>query len=614
LVAFGVALGVLVVAIAFGRGRANQPWSGPLYWVGESVVFLVPAGLLLKRRAVTLVEGAGLAVIIAVATYAIKVCFSPLRFTFSDEYEHYTTLQSILTTHQLFHANPNLPVSPYYPGLEIVTSSFAQLSHLSIYASSAVVLGVVHLIGTLALFYLAFEIIPNARVAAITVFIYATGSDYRFFTSYFAYESLALPIAILALLAIVKMVKSTSARSATTWGLACFVLSFVTVVTHHVSSYFLIAMEVAILSSQFLSTHRTRERRSLVAFGAVTAGVLVVWDLAVARSTFSYLQNAVSGLLLHSQSVPNVSTSTLPIAGPPILTLQAASQVPPAFDHYMSYVWAVLLSVSLASGLWLLWRQRRGSEPLLWAMAVASPVVYLGFVIQVFAFGGSELGTRLTAFSLIPGGVICALAINEFLTADVRFRRRSFGSWPLKVKMPALYAFSALLAVGSIAASFPPFYAHLPGPYIVGGELRSVDEYDLSAAQWAAKNLPPGNVMAGDLTNSQLMASIGQQTIANGDLSAFLLSSTSISPAIAQLISSENLHFIVVDERLTTAIPVDGNPLFPDDPFAGHYRKPIPLQSVKKFNEIRGVSRIFVDGPISIYDLQGSTYSSQVGQ
>jgi hypothetical protein len=244
-------------------------------------------------------------------------------------------------------------------------------------------------------------------------------------------------------------------------------------------------------------------------------------------------------------------------------------------------------------------------------MAVASPIVYVTFIILIVAPGGGELGTRLMAFALVPGALICAFTIDLLLNPEARSRGSHGAVAHPKTRTPILLLMTAMLAVGAAAFSWPPFYARIPGPYVVGGRDRSVDQYDLMAAQWAALNLTPGNRIVADLTNSQLMDSIGRQSTAPGSISAYLLISTSITPALAKQIRSQNIQFVIADHRITTAIPVDGNPLFPDDPFADHYAKLIPAASLNKFNHIDGVSRLFDDGPIVIFDLRGSVYTAQ---
>ena len=55
--------------------------------------------------------------------YAIKLIHSPGSFTLFDEFHHWATLDDILVTGHLFIHNNILPASPFYPGLEIVSSA-----------------------------------------------------------------------------------------------------------------------------------------------------------------------------------------------------------------------------------------------------------------------------------------------------------------------------------------------------------------------------------------------------------------------------------------------------------------------------------------------------------
>jgi hypothetical protein len=575
------------------------------------MVFLVPAVLLVNKRRVTRPEGGGIAVIFGIATFAIKECYSPLQFTFSDEFQHLSTIQAILTTHHLFHANPNLMVSPFYPGLEIVTSAVATLSRLSIYSSAAIVLGVAHLVATVALFYLAIELVPNARFAALTVFVYATGPSYLFFTSYFAYESLALPLLIVSLLALVKMVKSSSSRDALLWGGASLIFGAATTVTHHLSSYVLFGLELSVIAFEMFKPIRVRRRLSFVAVVVALGGLIALWDLVVAKPTVSYLQHGFSTLLFHIPSIAHVSSTVLPLTGGPIWSKASASTVAPTFDHYISYVWAVLLSALIALGLRRVWQKRHVATSVQLAMTLASLAVYAAFVILVFAPGGGEVGTRLMAFALIPGAFMCAFATIRLVEGPVH--RRHLRTLSSKLRAPALFLMLALLVVGATAVSWPAFYARIPGPYLLGARDRTVDQYDLTAAEWASAHLVHGSVIAADITNSQLMDSLGHQSEPKGYISAFLLIGSGISPAMERQIKAQKIQFVLADQRITAGVPVAGEPIFFSDPFAGHYRKPIPVSSLDKFNSIVGVSRIFDDGPIVIYDLRGSIYAKRSG-
>ena len=449
LVALAVAFGVLLVAVGYPRGRANQPWSAPLYWIGDSLILLAPACLLLSRRKITGIEAGGVAIIISIATYAVKECYSPLQFTFSDQFQHYPTIQAILATHHLFQPNPSLPVSPFYPGIEVVSSAVIELSHISIYTAAAILLGVAHLVTTIGLFFLAYEVISSYRVAMIAVLIYAIGPDYQFFNSYFAYESLGLPLVIISLLALAKVVNGSP--NPFVWSSICLASGAATTVTHHVSSYVLVAMECVIAAMYRIYGTRS-SYQWLVATVTITTGTFVLfWDVAVAKPTFGYLRAAFSELLVRGGTVSNVSPAVLPLKSYSLFSTALASKLAPHFDRAAAYLWAILLSITLVIGLWKLWRNYTNSSPLLKAMFLSAPILFIAFVIQELAPGGGQVGSRLEAFALIPGSIVCGIAIDSMITRRRIRHARDYS----RMRLGATSIVAALLVIGSIAVSFP---------------------------------------------------------------------------------------------------------------------------------------------------------------
>src|SRR5579862_7459451 len=130
-----MAAGVLLVSASYAAGRAGTGGAGhaaavAAFWLGEAVIFAVPAALVLGRREPGEAQAAWVAVALAAATYLVKYLYSPSFFGFPDEFLHLRTLTSLLASHHLFGVNYALPVSPGYPGLEIVTSGLVDLTGL----------------------------------------------------------------------------------------------------------------------------------------------------------------------------------------------------------------------------------------------------------------------------------------------------------------------------------------------------------------------------------------------------------------------------------------------------------------------------------------------------
>jgi hypothetical protein len=140
-IAFGMAVATIIVAVAFAGARSNKSWATDLFWVGQVALYAIPAAFLLFRRSLLRAEAFGIALLMPVATFLILAYYSPDQFRFIDEFQHVQTAQTILATHHLFHVNTSLPVSPQYPGLEIITSAVVAITHLSITTSGMIVTG-----------------------------------------------------------------------------------------------------------------------------------------------------------------------------------------------------------------------------------------------------------------------------------------------------------------------------------------------------------------------------------------------------------------------------------------------------------------------------------------
>ena len=62
-------------------------------------------------------------VVLGLALQAAYLFRSPLLFDNFDELAHGATLTRLLDSRVLFQDNPILPVSPYFPGIELVDGS-----------------------------------------------------------------------------------------------------------------------------------------------------------------------------------------------------------------------------------------------------------------------------------------------------------------------------------------------------------------------------------------------------------------------------------------------------------------------------------------------------------
>jgi hypothetical protein len=592
LVAFVTACGVMIVALAFAGSRANSQWAAPLFWFGQVVVYAGPAALVMLRRPITRVEAQGLAWLLPLATYVITVAYSPLHFIFVDEFAHVRTAQSILVTHHLFLNNPADFISPQYPGLEIVTTALASVAHLSVFVSGLIVVGVAHVLLGLGVYFLILEITQSRRLAALAILAYATGPNFKFFDSYFIYEALALPFMVACLFAAVKMLKEVDGRSAIGWGLAACFMAAATVVTHHVTSYFLLIFLLVLEGGQLLRGRRPRHLWRLPALIAATAGLIVLWDFGVASLTLLYFSYPIAAIVETVRRFGHGVSVTLPRA--------------PLFDLALEYSSILLLCALAATGIWRIWRSRHSSQsPLILALAFASLGLFAALGFRLLGAEGSQLYGRATSFFMVP----VSLAVG-FTLRSLHVRRKS-PNVLLPKRTPRIprpwigVAAILLLAIGGITLAEPPYYARLPGSFLVEGWERSIDQHNLDLSQWASTELPPNTSISSDFITSNLLDSIGhQQALYTGD---GLFVQPQLTASARKLVANYKIALVVVDKRLAEQLPADGF-YFGNQSHPNHTK--LPLRDLTKFNRIAGVSRIFNDGTISVYALAGSLYTT----
>ena len=591
-----MAAGSAIIAIAFAGARYGRPWAGHLFWLGQIVIYFAPAAFLLLRKRTSAIEAAGIALLVSVTTYLINQYYSPGQFRFSDEFQHVQTAQSILATHHLFHVNTILPQSPQYPGLEIITTNIVSLTHLSITTAGLIVSGAAHVLAAMALYFLIFEISQRPRVAALVVVVYATGSHYQFFDSYFIYETIAIPFLLLSLLATVKMMKSRG-RVMVGWGAVAVVSGAVTAVCHHVTSYALVGLLLAFVLAQPFVQRTARNKGLVVVFLAVVA-IVAVWDLRVATSTVAYFRPVIDSIFRRHTGASS------PSGGIALFGTPGLGQ-PPRIDTVGEYLAFVVLMVLTALGALKLWFSRRAAlTGAALGLAIASLSLFVVLALRVVASNGSELSSRALTFTLVPVGFVCALVLVD------RTVRRSRSALVENERGSILLALVSTLvvvciAVGGIAGGWPTYFARLPGPYKVDAWERSVDHHNLDAAQWFANLVPRDQGVASDFSTEALISALGHQAEVQGIAGLFLPLRYSI--AQGRLARSKRVSFIAVDRRITRQRPATGY-YFTDEPKQDARVAPLPTRSITKFDDIPGVSRVYDDGTIEIYEIVGSEY------
>ena len=157
---------------------------------------------------------------------------SPLVLAGYDEHQHAQSLMNLLHGSGLFSPNPTLPVSPFYPGLELFTAVAVRLTGLPVVLVASLVVLLCRLLLVLIIYHAALLVSPSRRGASLVVAFYAVSSHFYSFDAGFAYETLALTLGLGGIFLLRRAQFSDYATARRLFFIASLAL-IATVVTHH---------------------------------------------------------------------------------------------------------------------------------------------------------------------------------------------------------------------------------------------------------------------------------------------------------------------------------------------------------------------------------------------
>lgn len=579
--ALTTSLGLLTIALAYRAAYDGAAWASWGRWFGLVLMFVPVAARLLFRK-VSRTERISLLIVLTAGFYLVKVLYSPFEFKFVDELQHWRTAADILSTGQLFSYNYALPLSPLYPGLEIITTALVHLSGLDLVTAALVVVGFAKLLFILALFLLYEHVSKSTYVAALGALIAMTNPHFLVFSSSFAYQSVALPLAVLTLLLLAKLSRLED-RAFDLTLLASLFLIFAIIATHHATAFALLAflglwVMVGLIVRKTDSPPEERTKEKLVAGMGLAVGftLLTLWTTFVAVSTSSYLsqpfllafKDVLSFIWRDGDGVFIRSTSPLP-------------------ELVISALTVLLFTCALLYGLWAVWRKQRGNI-LSITLALAS-LSYFASIALRFSGQGAEISGRLWGFVFITLSFTVALGF-----AWLRRQTNSRFVYPFQLLTLTVFF------LGSITAGYPAAFSRLPGDYRPTAFERSVEPQGVSVAVWS-RQLGRGQRISTDFTNQVLLTTYGAQDAIYTQTEA--MSAPVLDKATWQDFRKENIAYVLTDMRLTRALPEAGFYFDPNDRPTVLYEDPLPVAAFEKFMT-PGADLLLDAGDLKLYDIR----------
>jgi hypothetical protein len=317
---------------------------------------------------------------------------------------------------------------------------------------------------------------------------------------------------------------------------------------------------------------------------AVSLLSVVLWIWRIAPDTISYFSPTVSGIVDGLKALQQGSSGASPVTA-----------TSPFSNTVIGAVGILVITVLIVIGVWQAWKRHR-RHPWIFGMMLGSLGWFVDLGIRLGTPDGQELAGRAATFVYIPISVLAALALTKLVNSGPV---RRLGGAVTAVIMASVVA----ILIDGLANGWPPFWERLPGPHLVSSFESSVGPEEIAASNWTAKYLGSGNRIASDAGIYPVLIGYGDQNPLQ--VITYLYISPKWTDRLANEASGQEVWYVQTDTRLSTTLPAAGN-YFPGDiTFA---TKTIPIADLTKYNNIKGVSRVYDDGTITFYDLMSLGY------
>jgi hypothetical protein len=573
-----VGIGLVIQAIGEHLGRTGDNGRGQICLVAGIALIYLPCAWRLIESSTSERERTRVVVVLGLALVISAHLVNPLVFTGFDELLHQTTLWQIQYHHAIFTTNTELPVSPYYPGLELVTVGIRDATGAPTVVAEMIVVGLARLILILSLFRIVQRMTHSVRAAGIAVLVYAASPQFYGFNAAFSYQTLALAFAAGAACLLIAALDAPAPRVDRRVLIAELAIAGM-IITHHLVSFITVAVVIA--ASVLARQRASRARARILAHAAIVSVVLItIWTSITARRLVPYLRpilvGAATGFVHLLQRHRSVLRSSNGIHSP-------------AWQSGFVLISVAIVFVAIVAATVIVLRRPAGRRGRLRYLLPLIALAYPLDLATALSPDASEAGQRASTFLFIAIAVLVAAAVPG------RLSRRRTG-------LAAAVATAAF--IGSVVLGAGPLWDAVPGPFVPAADQRGIDNASLSAGTWAAAHLPIGATIAADRDNGVVMSAIGHLAPVTAFSGGVNVGPIYFDPVFGRydqtLIRRAQIRYLLVDTRLATGAPAFGSYFEPGETQG---RERLTAASLDKFVHAPGLRRVYDNGPITIYDL-----------
>ena len=552
------------------------------FWIGASLILV--ATLVLGTRTWITTRGVKiLLVCYGIVTFIPKFIMSIGGPVYYDEFGHLRHANDLLHNGNLFNVDPYLSIVRFFPGLSVVTVVLHDVTGLSMWHSGQVLVLAAHCSVLVTVFLIGRAAGLSQRSCVAAAVVYSLNPSFLYFDTQYSYESLALPLAFIAVLACIRTAQATSRVSATRWRRLGISAAVLCIVTHHLSSLFMGVVCMALLiglrkdSSRVDLVQRVARRDAwwvaIVAFFGSLA-----WIGLAAPETYAYVgPHVASGFTgLVRILLPPAHVVTGSGAGAPSSTHTLfAGNYDPLYERLTAFMSPVLVLVPCIFATVHLWNIRHGTlyshsrarsaaeAADLGPMQQRVVLVSIGLAGLYFASlpialtnGGGESAHRSWAYTYLGVAVVIGYFF-EFVVA-----RRALRSRLRRLSGILLLVAAAVVLVGNVSAGESVLY-RFPGPYVFGTDTRSTTPELHRVADWMNRNLAPGSLVVTDRFTGEIIEADTDLNVPSvRDYLAYGIyrQGDHPGPALREALRSGGFRYFVLDTRMEGGPPF--SPLF----------------------------------------------------
>ena len=575
-IVLAAAAGVAVTSAADALARTGHAGGSVLFWLATGLI-LVPAALRLLGGEASSGERAATVVVVGLALYAIKVLRDPFGFTYADELVHLHNVQAILGSGSLFGGNSILPITARYPGLESSAAAIVRAGGVSPFTAGVTLIALARAVMMLALYLFYERVSGSPKGAGLGALVYTATPTYLFFSAQFSYESLALPLASVAVLAMIRWGQATDPLDRRRWATLVAVIAAAIVVTHHVTSYAFVAFVLAVC---LLHWRLHGKRGAPWGMAASIAALATGWLVFAASGTIGYLSPVLTiALNKVVQTISGQASTRVLFAN------QGGVESTPTDERLLALVGILVLGAGIYAGIRVVWRQRQRNPPVV--ILVLAAVAYVATLPLRLVSAAWETASRAGDFLFIGVGLTVALGVVWLLDNDVRGRR-------LHPRVAAA-AVVLVFASGVIAGWPASLRLALPRRVVAGGH--TIEPPGYVAARWSGTMLGSTQRVAAQDSDARLFIDYGHQTAFSGtnpNVDLVLSSTAPLQPWERTVLQRSRITLVETDRRAISS-----------DIIAGYFfdvgpTPLIPAASANKFN-LPDVDRLYDSGNVVIY-------------